>query len=94
MAEYEKYLDGSDHPQEMVALAKEIYRLRTMLWISHGHRGMYGDDGELQCSECIHEYGFWDWKRTSIDEIESKIQKANLKKLAKSEAEKRAKIES
>lgn len=83
MAEYEKYLvDKSKHPQEIVALAEEILKLRYMLWISHGHKGIYGDDGEMQCGECIHEYGFWDWKRTDINEMESKIQKGNLKKYA------------
>jgi len=87
MAEYEKYLDGSDHPEEIVALAREIFELRRMLWSSHGHTGMYGDDGELQCGECLHEYGFWDWRRTSIAEIGLKIQEAQLKKLAKSDSD-------
>jgi len=82
MADYERYLIGSEHPQRIVALAREIFTLRKMLWLNHGHKGMYGDDGEMQCSECMHELGFWDWKRTPIEEIESKIAKANLKKLA------------
>ena len=83
MAEYERYLNEPGHSLELVALAKEILKLRSMLWLSHGHKGMYGDDGEMQCGECIHEYGFWDWKRTDIDEIQSKIAEANMKKLAK-----------
>ena len=84
-AAYIKYLDKSlhPHPSDIVALAQEILKLRTMLWLSHGHTtGRYGDDGELQCSECLHEYGFYDWKRTDITEIEEKIAKANMKKLA------------
>lgn len=82
MAEYEKYLNKRIYPRAVVALAEEILKLRSMLWASHGHTGMYGDDGEMQCAECIHEYGFWDWKRTDINEIQSKIMKANMKKLA------------
>ena len=81
-AEYEKYLNELEYPQSIVSLAKEILKLRQMLWLSHGHKGRYGDDGELQCSECLHEYGFYDWKRTDINEIEEKIAKANMKKLA------------
>lgn len=83
MANYEKYL--SDNwclkdicPKDLFNLAKEILKLRQMLWINHGHKGIYGDDGEMQCSECIKKYGFWDWKRTDIDIIESKIQQANM----------------
>ena len=26
--------------------------IRRALWFGHGHYGMYGDDGEMQCSEC------------------------------------------
>lgn len=61
-------------------ILEENHILRRMLWLNHGHKGMYGDDGEMQCGECMSEYGFWDWKRTSIKEIESKIAKVNLKK--------------
>ena len=84
MADYEKYLDLKNVPfaTELSVLAKEILTLRSMLWLNHGHKGMYGDDGEMQCGECTMEYGFWDWKRTDISEIQSKIQAANLKKLA------------
>jgi len=82
IADYERYLTEPNHPPEIVSLAKEILKLRSMLWLSHGHKGMYGDDGEMQCGECAHEYGFWDWRRTDINEIEAKMIKANLKKLA------------
>jgi len=36
--------------------------LREYLWLSHGHRGLYGDDGEMQCSECLADY-----KRDKLD---------------------------
>ncbi len=87
MAEYEKYLQGlppyPDEKAAIVDLAKEIRILRKILWLSHGHTGMYGDDGEMQCSECTAEYGFYDWKRTPIEEIQEKMEMANLEKLAK-----------
>ena len=83
MAKYENYLIGSGYPQTVTDLAEEILILRRMLWLSHGHTGMYGDDGEMQCNECESEYGFWDWKRTDIHEIEKKIREGNLIKLAK-----------
>jgi len=41
--------------------------------MNHGHTGMYGDDGEMQCSECWREYGFYDWKRIPIKEIQKYI---------------------
>lgn len=65
------------------ALVNENYRLRRLLWQMHGHKGIYGDDGEMQCSECFRKYGFWDWKRTAIDEIEQRIAEANIKEFAK-----------
>ena len=82
MADYEKYLDSEVYQGDLHNMAKEIFHLRMMIWLNHGHKGMYGDDGEMQCSQCVMEYGFWDWKRTSIKEIQSKMTTANLKKLA------------
>lgn len=85
MADYEQYLEGGRalFASEATALAKEILTLRKLLWLNHGHKGMYGDDGEMQCGECMQEFGFWDWKRTPINEIESKIQIGNLRKVEK-----------
>ena len=92
MAEYEEYLNKKAglyyYTNPKIKFAQEIQTLRKMLWFSHGHPSyaLYGDDGEMQCSQCMAEYGFWDWKRTDIDEIEYKIAQANLKKmLGKSE---------
>lgn len=25
-------------------------RMREFLWLHHGHEGLYGDDGEMQCN--------------------------------------------
>ncbi len=42
--------------------------LRKLLWLSHGHRALYGDDGEMQCSECM-----LDFKRDPIERIEKRF---------------------
>ena len=28
-------------------------KYRKELWLNHGHHGLYGDDGEMQCIECL-----------------------------------------
>jgi len=61
---------------------EDVKILRELLWLNHGHTGQYGDDGEMQCAECMHEYGFYDWKRTPVKEIRDRIQTANIKKMA------------
>ena len=48
----------------MTSLEKENKILRRLLFLNHGHAHLYTDDGEMQCEECIAEYGFYDWKRT------------------------------
>ena len=83
MADYERFIGNKCCIPIVRALAEEILTLRQMLWLGHGHKGMYGDDGEMQCGKCASEYGFWDWKRAPINEIQSKITEANLKKFDK-----------
>lgn len=47
-------------------LVKEIEaKYRRQLWLSHGHTGLYGDDGEMQCGKCRT-----DFKRSPLDQIE------------------------
>jgi len=57
---------------------EEIIALRKLLWLNHGHTGQYGDDGEMQCAQCFREFGFYDWKRTPVEEIVRKIEHGNL----------------
>lgn len=45
----------------------ENRRLRKLLWASHGHTGLYGDDGEMQCAKCMLDY-----KSDSIETLETK----------------------
>jgi hypothetical protein len=40
-------------------------RIRAYLWLTHGHTGQYGDDGEMQCRACV-KFGAWDYKRTPL----------------------------
>lgn len=67
--------------------------LRRLLWRNHGHTGMYGDDGEMQCAMCWQEYGFVDWLRTPAVEIETKILFGQLKKIQKENDRKRVNYE-
>ncbi len=33
-------------------LSRTELTLRRLLWLRHGHDGLYGDDGEMQCGHC------------------------------------------
>jgi len=54
--------------------------LRKLLWLRHGcpPHGLYGDDGEMQCSAC----GI-DFKRASAKYIERRFLEINQPKMAK-----------
>lgn len=41
---------------------------RQRLWLGHGHTGVYGDDGEMQCARCA-EFGCMDYKRGGIEDV-------------------------
>jgi len=59
--------------QEIEALKKENLKLRELLWTSHGHQGLYGDDGEMQCGMCP-----LDFKRDPVNRIEAIFAKRAL----------------
>jgi hypothetical protein len=40
--------------------------LREYLWFGHGHIGLYGDDGEMQCGRC---HPVWDYKRAPLADV-------------------------
>jgi len=77
------YVDAFESEEKIKSLQDDIETLRSLLWLGHGHTGQYGDDGEMQCAECFQKYGFWDWKRTPIQEIAQKIKYGNLRSFAK-----------
>lgn len=53
--------------------------LRREWWLNHGHDGLYGDDGEMQCSRCGP---VWDYKRAPMDEIRAAVALARLQRVA------------
>lgn len=54
-----------------------MMRLRHRLWLSHGHTGLYGDDGEMQCSRCGVDY-----LRASFDDILDRLDRLDLERMA------------
>ena len=74
--------------QATIRAERENRILRKLLWLNHGHdpSALYGDDGEMQCSQCIRDFGFWDWKRTPAAEIAAGMQYWNLERLQMGEA--------
>lgn len=68
-----------DHPVHQVddgpeaALLRDLHTMRVLLWSTHPCTGKYGDDGELQCSECRI-----DFLRAPIVELETGVQLRSL----------------
>lgn len=55
--------------QEGVLLPKWLdIKIRQFFWQNHGHDGIYGDDGEMQCGQCI-KYGLTDYKRAYLGDV-------------------------
>ncbi len=61
-------------------------KYRKELWLNHGHHGLYGDDGEMQCIEC-HPYGATDYKRDPLDKVEHATFRARMARAAQIENE-------
>ena len=55
----------------LVSTAEQVER--KWMWQSHGHDGIYGDDGEMQCGECHVDY-----KREPIEVVTAAYQKARM----------------
>ncbi len=51
----------------------EERELRKLLWLHHGCKNLYGDDGELQCAKC----GL-DFKRDQIETIKHTLSFKNV----------------
>jgi len=62
-----KYLENDGREEEL--------KLRELLWLRHGCSisSLYGDDGEMQCSNCLI-----DFKRDSVERIGSLLTKKLL----------------
>ncbi len=50
--------------EERDALQAQLTEMRKALWLTHGHVDLYGDDGEMQCGQCVV-----DFKRATPDEF-------------------------
>ena len=59
------------------SLEAQEQELRTLMWIHHGHTGIYGDDGEMQCGECA-KYGCNDYRNAPISEVRKAYQMAKF----------------
>lgn len=74
-ADYEQVMSAIE---KIVEDAKKIeMKYRKVLWLSHGHSGLYGDDGEMQCGRCRP----WDYKRAPIEELEKAVFEAELEQM-------------
>jgi hypothetical protein len=70
---------------EIDALRAEMFgielRLRQELWLGHGHKGVYGDDGEMQCSECLPLSRMYDYRREPIEKVIEAAETARMAQL-------------
>ena len=55
--------------------------LRGIMWGSHGHDGLYGDDGEMQCCQCS-KYGCTDYKREPLEKVRTAYTSSKLAPLS------------
>lgn len=65
-----------------VQLATIEQKYRKLLWLGHGHIGLYGDDGEMQCAMCGAKYRVWDYKREPLEAVERAAMAANQERVA------------
>jgi hypothetical protein len=56
--------------------------LRQMMWLGHGHTGMYGDDGEMQCMECL-PFGVVDYKCEPLDKVRETFRAVQRERMMK-----------
>lgn len=65
--------------REVPGYVSENKKLRELLWLMHGHDGLYGDDGEMQCGTCKI-----DFKRDSAERIATVFSERRQKVLEES----------
>ena len=63
------------------ALKESEREVRHLLWTTHGHSGIYGDDGEMQCAKCAW-HGCWDYKNAPLEEVRKAYRAAMLERAA------------
>ena len=62
--------------------AQQTAEWREALWLRHGHEGLYGDDGEMQCGTCVR-----DFKRDTPEQIIDGLRRAWERQTAALQAE-------
>jgi hypothetical protein len=67
-----------EHRNDIIKIIER--RLRQELWLNHGHDGLYGDDGEMQCSKCLPIY---DYKRAPLEQVIEVADRARMERAAK-----------
>lgn len=72
--------DNAALREAVMGLEMEV---RQMMWLGHGHFGVYGDDGEMQCAECGTKYGMWDYKREPIGKVRETFLAAQMERASK-----------
>jgi len=65
----------------LAALEQADSAYRMYVWLNHGHTGQYGDDGEMQCGECMR-LGFYDYKREPLEKIQAGLHQLGLERIA------------
>jgi Restriction alleviation protein Lar len=70
--------DVANTLSETVKEAEEVeLELRQLMWAGHGHLGIYGDDGEMQCAKCRVDY-----KRAPLHDVRKAYVMAQLARAA------------
>ena len=64
-------------------MTPEELEIRKTLWSNHGHQMIYGDDGEMQCAECM----ILDFKRDSFAKIAKQMVRATQAEQRRKDAE-------
>lgn len=65
--------------------APNNFEIRESLWLGHGHGGVYGDDGEMACGQCMpnHDYKrqpLIDCVRAAMKALHDRIRRLEVKK--------------
>ena len=71
-------IDDFEHNAHAVAaiMPSSELILRRLLWLAYGCLTLYGDDGEMQCSDC-----HIDFLRDSAEKIQEKIIARNIQRI-------------
>ncbi len=75
-----KVMECEAKEKVIAELKAEAREARIFLALNHGHRGIYLDDGEIQCGECKPN---WDYKTPSLLTVSRVAMSVLLEKLSR-----------